>query len=82
MYPKQQNEFTTVKKRTMTQAQFTKGNLAVEGSKDKLITNLPLTNGKIVLISGKPAKDTIVPTDEHPFDHFMVMATMGRSLPR
>lgn len=64
---------TTVKKRTMTQAQFHKGNKMIQESKDKLITTLRLKECRILYIdSTEPKKEDVVPKDDHPFDHFVV----------
>ncbi len=77
MYPTKPSEYTTIKKRTMVQCQYNKGDVKVEESKDKIISNLPMSKQAIKLISGKVAdeKDQL-PQDSHPFDHFVVMATL------
>jgi hypothetical protein len=51
MFPVDENCLTTSKKRTMTQAQFNKGNKLVKESKDKLITNLKLKNCQIMYVN-------------------------------
>jgi hypothetical protein len=60
----------------MMQAQFKKGEKLIVDSKDKIISNLPVSNGKITLITGEEIKDGLVPSDDHPFDHFLVSATV------
>lgn len=42
MYPDKSEELTTIKKRTMTQGQYHKGNKIVEDSKDKIISTLKI----------------------------------------
>lgn len=67
---------TTVKKRTFTQGQYNKADKVVRESKDKILSNLKLLNGKISYITGaEPSSQNLVPTDEHPFDHFVVVAS-------
>ena len=70
---------TTVKKRTVTQGQFNKADKIVRESKDKIISTMKITGGKISYITGaEPSTQNLVPTDEHPFDHFVVMATIEK----
>jgi hypothetical protein len=52
MFPSSDKDLTTVKKRTMAQAQFNKGDVLVEESKDKIITTLPIINSSIRMING------------------------------
>ena len=64
LYPDQPDQLTTVKKRTMTQAQFHKGNKIIQESKDKVISTLPIIEKRIMYISGIiPKHDNYVPTD-------------------
>lgn len=59
----------------MAQAQFKKGNILVQESKDKIISNFPIKDHYISYINGhKINKDSLVPSDDHPFDHFVVVA--------
>lgn len=53
MYPTKKEEWTTVKKRTFTQGQFNKADKPVCESKDKIISTLPIANGKTSYITGK-----------------------------
>jgi uncharacterized membrane protein len=77
MYPRNPKEMTTVKKRTYMQGQFAKAEQIVYESKDKIISNLKILEGKISYINGKvPSKENLVPTNEHPFDHFVVVAIL------
>ena len=74
MYPTKPDEVTTVKKRTMLQGQYKKGNELVKESKDKIMSTLPLANGRRAYIDNQPASDkSLLPSDAHPFDHFMVI---------
>ena len=50
-YPNKEEELTTIKKRTMTQGQYHKGNKIVAESKDKVISSLPVMNGSIRYIT-------------------------------
>ena len=69
--------------RTMAQGQYEKGNIASVESKDKIITDLPIIkdSGSITFIDGHtPATNkSYVPTDEHPFDHFLVVCTVAKN---
>lgn len=80
MYPRSEEQLTTIKKRTMVQGQFHKGNKIIEESKDKIITTLPIREGQVLYITGaRPAKDNLVPSDEHPFDHFVVAVQVDKA---
>lgn len=77
MYPDEPGQLTTVKKRTMTQAQFHKGNKIIQESKDKVVSTLAICDQRIMYISGVvPKHDNYVPTDEHPFDHFLLVCRL------
>ena len=79
MYPTQKDEMTTVKKRTSTQGQYNKAEKVVCESKDKIISTLKIVEGKTSYITGKQASsNNFVPTDEHPFDHFVLVALFER----
>jgi hypothetical protein len=41
-YPNDEKQLTTIKKRTMAQGQFHKGNKIVEESKDKILSTLKI----------------------------------------
>lgn len=70
---------TTVKKRTLTQGQYHKGNKTVAESKDKIMSTLKITSGSIRLIDGSEAKSkSLIPTDAHPFDHYVVVANLKK----
>jgi hypothetical protein len=71
---------TTVKKRTCTQGQFNKADKIVKESKDKIISTMKILDGKISYITGKePNNQNFVPTDEHPFDHFVLVAYLEKT---
>ena len=65
---------TTAKKRTMMQFQFHKSDILVEEAKDYLISNFPLSSGKIETIAQHEPANQLLPNEEHPFDHFVVSA--------
>lgn len=76
-YPSEESEMTTVKKRTATQGQYHKADKMVYESKDKIVSSLAIAQGKITYITGnKPSNENLVPTDEHPFDHFVVVTNL------
>lgn len=82
MYPTEEKDYTTSKRRTKTQAQWHKADIHVQESKDKIITTLPFAQkGKISYIdSAKEVKDNaLLPSDDHPFDHFTVIANVDRT---
>ena len=51
-YPKNKDDFTTLKKRTASQAQFHKAEKEIKESKDKIISSLPLEKCKVTFING------------------------------
>ena len=74
IYPKHKKFFTTVKRRTFLQPQFNKADKTVSECKDQIITTLRLLKRGTMTIDAKAANDkSLVPTSEHPFDHFMVV---------
>ena len=77
-FPQTEDQFTTLKKRTASQAQFHKAEKEVKESKDKIISSLPLDKFKITFINDEPANDkSYLPTDAHPHDHFLVQAQIS-----
>lgn len=78
-YPTKEEELTTIKKRTMTQGQYHKGNIVVAESKDKIMSTLKLIKGSIRYIDNTEAgKEGLIPTDRHPFDHFVLVVNLKR----
>ena len=72
-------EMTTVKKRTATQGQYHKADQIICESKDKIISTLRINEGRISYITGaKPNNDNLVPTNEHPFDHFVLVTYLEK----
>jgi len=58
----------------MCQGQFHKGNKLVAESKDKIISTLPIIQGSLRYINNeKPNNESLIPTDKHPFDHFVLV---------
>lgn len=67
--------------RTKAQGQYEKGNVVSAEGKDKIISSLPILPGSAVtFIDGQttPTPQSYVPTDEHPFDHFLIKTIIRR----
>lgn len=78
LYPRYEFEFTTIKKRTFSQAQFRKANQEVRQSKDRIISTLRIIDGEISYLNGDKADGrSYIPTHEHPHDHFLVNTKIG-----
>lgn len=61
----------------MAQGQYHKGDKTITESKDKVISNLKIEKGAVRYINSTEASSkSLIPTNEHPFDHFVVMATL------
>lgn len=82
MYPRGKDDITTIKMRTMAQGQYEKGNITNVESKDKIISDLEIKkdSGSITFVDSKTKPDlkSFVPTDAHPFDHFLVACRVLR----
>lgn len=82
MFPRGQEEITTVKMRTKAQGQYEKGNVPNVESKDKIISDLPIKkdSATVTFIDCKtrPDNKSYIPTDAHPFDHFLVSCKILR----
>lgn len=78
LYPRYEFEFTTLKKRTFSQAQYNKGEREVKESKDRIISSLAIVEGGVIFLDGNKADTTsYLPTHEHPHDHFIVTTKIG-----
>ena len=78
-YPEKEDELTTIKKRTLTQGQYHKGNKVVAESKDKIISTLKINSGSIRYITNEEVKEkALIPTDKHPFDHFVLVSYLQK----
>ena len=44
--------------------------------KDHIISTLAIKDHRTALVDGKEAKDTLLPNNEHPYDHFILEATL------
>jgi hypothetical protein len=74
-FPYNEYDITTLKKRTYAQAQFHKAEEEVRESKDRIFSTLNIERGEVRFICDGEANDkSYLPTDEHPHDHFMVVA--------
>lgn len=74
---------TTRKKRTFLQPQFNKANVINEECKDQIFSTLPILQNKVITIeneeiSPKKPSRTLLPSESHPFDHFMVISSIQR----
>ena len=62
----------------MMQPQRHKAEKLDQMSKDYIITDLKMENAQVQLINGesikKGEKEKLLPTHEHPFDHYLVAA--------
>ncbi len=64
IFPENEEEVTTVKKRTMLQGQTHKGNKLVAESKDKILSTLKIVSGSIRYINNKEANsNSLIPSD-------------------
>ena len=76
MAPDRQNKPTTVKKRSFMQAQFKKAGEAVSEVKDHVASTLPILSYRIERIDGKDSSNELLPNQTHPYDHYIVSATL------
>lgn len=65
---------TTRKKRTDMQCQFGKAGKLIEETKDHIISNQPVLSWKIETIKSTEVCKELLPNDNHPYDHFAVIA--------
>lgn len=55
------------------QLQTSKTNVIVIEVKDQIVSDLRMVNSKVMKINGKSISNhTYLPTNEHPFDHYLV----------
>jgi hypothetical protein len=79
LYPRYEWEFTTLKKRTYSQAQFHKAELEVKESKDRIISTNNIQFGEVTYFTGEKADDkTYLPSHDHPYDHLLCYAEIQR----
>lgn len=63
--------------RTHLQVQFKKAREQSKSGKDYILTNLEIKDYRIEKINGEIAGEgDLLPSDEHPYDHFIVNAQM------
>lgn len=73
IHPAVATESTSTKKRTAIQLQTKKTNLIVMETKDQIVSDLNILESHVTMINGSETSDkTYLPSDEHPFDHFLV----------
>lgn len=79
LYPRYEFEFTTLKKRTTSQAQYHKAELEVKESKDRIISTNNIAFGSVTYFTGEKADDkTYLPSHDHPYDHLVVFSEIQR----
>jgi hypothetical protein len=80
LFPQHEEFFTTLKKRTFTQAQFHKAEVEVKESKDRIITTEPIEYGEIAYMGGEGKVDAhaFLPSNAHPYDHLLCVTTLRR----
>jgi hypothetical protein len=79
MYPRDEKQFTTLKRRTYSQAQFHKAEKEVKESKDRIICTKKIISGEICYFSGEKADEKYyLPSHEHPYDHLLCYAKISR----
>lgn len=76
VFPLSQHHFTTRKRRTDMQLQFSKAGIIAQDIRDHIITNLPFKESIVQTIKGKSIGNELLPNEKHPFDHFAVRATI------
>ena len=63
------------------QAQFNKANDQVTECKDHIITNANMVKSGVMTVEIKVANSNfLLPTSDHPFDHFMIVTLINRRL--
>jgi hypothetical protein len=73
--PKNKDEATTLKQRTYLQTQVGKAGEMVRECKDFILTNMEFKGYVICNINRIEANDSdLLPSDKHPYDHFIVSA--------
>jgi hypothetical protein len=79
-FPQNEEQFTTIKKRTFTQAQFHKAELEVKESKDRIITTEVIEHGEVAYMGGEGKVDphAYLPSNAHPYDHLLCVAAIRR----
>ena len=76
MAPDHKDTPTTIKKRSFMQAQLKKAGDAVSEVKDHICSTLPIVASRIERIDGEESKNELLPNDVHPYDHYIVNATL------
>ena len=78
VYPSDELDVTTRKKRTSMQLQFEKAEKLIEEAKDHIITNLSITDVKVETINCDTVINDLLPNENHPYDHFAVFAIIRK----
>lgn len=79
MFPLYEWNFTTLKKRTYTQAQFHKAEKEVKESKDRIISSCNIEYGEVMYLGGGKADEkSYLPSHDHPYDHLLCCARITK----
>ena len=74
IFPCDENNITSCKKRTYMQPQFNKSDKVFADGKDQFFTTADFANSYVWTIDmQKASKKVNLPTENHPFDHFLVV---------
>jgi hypothetical protein len=78
MVPRRKNDYTCSKKRTAMQPQLNKADVISNKRSDYILTNAKISEESVSTISGRKIveNEELLPSDEHPFDHFLVICTV------
>lgn len=74
--PVTEEQPTTIKKRTFLQAQYKKAGKEVSEVKDHVVGSREIVEGSIEDITGSESSNRLLPNDTHPYDHYIVRATI------
>ena len=80
IFPDCASKCTVNKRRTNLQTQINKAEMSDRMAKDFLFSTTPLMSPKITTINGTEAlnQEHNIPSSDHPYDHFLVSATIFR----
>ena len=80
VFPDAKTTPTCNKKRTLIQAQKNKANVLSKEAKDYIISTEKLTSERVLTMSGVDVQKIeslpLLPNSEHPYDHYLIVATL------
>jgi hypothetical protein len=76
IFPATEERPTTVKERTFLQAQFKKAGVRVSEVKDEIVTTNQILESHIEKANGEESLGESLPSDTHPYDHYIVRAVI------